>query len=242
MDEKTRVGLPRKPLRISLSACCAAVALVALGCASKGPVPDADLKELTQLLPGHYDNQAQVQADDHQGVRPPHDALALDIVPIDAPMIGQNAFYLQESAADDPRRITAQRVLVFGVVNKEIVETTWTFADPYRWRNGQRNPDLFMSLLTADVNSAKGCSLRWKKKEGKFVGTNEPKTCHDAPGFVGQAQIDLRGEIGPDELAFAELAFDKSGHLVRGRQDEPFFRFKKQSREPGEGSSTGSSE
>jgi|SRR5579863_949959 len=221
----------------------ASTALLLLACcASKGPSPEAELKELTQLLPGHYDNLAQVQGDIRQGLRPPHDALAVDIIPIDAPMIGENAFYLQETAADDPRRVTAQRVLVFGVVKKDIVETAWTFAEPYRWRNGQKNPDLFVSLMTQDVHSTKGCSLRWVRKDGKFVGSNEPKTCHEAGGMAGMAQIDLRAELGPEELALAELAFDKAGHLIRGRQDEPFYRFKKQSGEPGDGESSSSSE
>ena len=47
----------------------------------------------------------QVQADIAKGVQPPHEALALDIVPIDAVMIGENVFYVQESIAGDPKRV-----------------------------------------------------------------------------------------------------------------------------------------
>ena len=70
------------------------------GCASKEPKPDIELLELVQMFPGHYDNTAQVQADMAKGVQPPHEALALDIVPIEAVMIGENVFYVQESIAE----------------------------------------------------------------------------------------------------------------------------------------------
>jgi CpeT/CpcT family (DUF1001) len=233
MDERThrtRLGLARWCLVF------ASVGLVAWG--SKGPKPEEELQELMQWFPGHYDNTAQVQADIHQNVQPPHDALAIDIVAIDAPMVGDHVFYLQETAADDPRRVTSQRVIAFGVVKKDIVQTVWTLAEPRRWRDGQRNPDLFKSMMTQDVNSTKGCSLRWKRDGAKFVGADEPKTCHGASGAGGGlAHVEFRAELGPEEYATAELAFDNAGHLVRGRRDEPFYRFRKQSRDPQEADS-----
>jgi hypothetical protein len=203
------------------------------GCASKGPSPDVELQELIQMFPGHYDNTAQVQADIAKGVQPPHEALALDIVPIDAVMIGENVFYVQESIAGDPKRVLGQKVVMFGVVKKKIVQTDFALAEPNRWRNGQHNPDLFKAIMTQDVRSTKGCSLHWKRAEsGNFEGANEPKACHNrAGGAGGVAAIQFRAELGPIEYATAELAFDKPGHLAVGRQDEPFYRFRKQSRD-----------
>jgi len=212
----------------TLTFSCAAVLLGLLaGCASKEPGADEQLQEVIQLLPGHYDNTAQAQADLAHGVTPPHEALTLDIVPVDAPMIGENVLYVQESFASDPQRVTAQKIMVFGVVKKEVVQTDFTLAQPFRWRNGQLNPDLFKSLMTQDVHSTKGCSLRWKQKDGRFTASNEPKTCHGG-ALGGMAQIELRAEVGPGEYAVAELAYDKPGHLARGRFDEPFYRFRKQ--------------
>ena len=201
------------------------------GCASTEPKPDVELLELVQMFPGHYDNTAQAQADLANGVQSPHEALALDIVPIDAVMIGENVFYMQESIAGDPKRVLGQKLVMFGVVKKKIVQTDFALAEPYRWRNGQSNPDLFKSIMTTDVRSTKGCSLRWKRAEsGNFEGSNDPKTCHSrAGGAGGIAAIESRAELGPIEYATAELAYDKPGHLVAGRPDEPFYRFRKQS-------------
>jgi hypothetical protein len=221
--------------RVGSIVACGATLLTGLaltGCASKEPNPDYDLAELVQLIPGHYDNTAQVQADIAHGVQPPHEALALDIVPIDAIMIGDHVFYVQESIADDPRRVLGQKVMEFGVVKHQLVQTDFSMADPHRWRNGQLNPDLFKGLMTQDLHSTKGCSLRWKKTDGRFVGANEPKTCHGSVGGGGgMAQIEAKAELGPEEYATSELAFDKPGHLAVGRQDDPYYRFRKQTRE-----------
>jgi CpeT/CpcT family (DUF1001) len=209
---------------------CMALALG--GCASKQEKPDVALQELVLMFPGHYDNTAQAEADLAHGVQPPHEALALDIVPIEAIMLGENVFYVQESIAGDPKRVLGQKVVMFGVVKKEIVQTDFALAEPHRWRNGQLNPDLFKGLMTQDVRSIKGCSLHWKRSEGHFVGSNEPKTCHGRAGGAGSmTQIQYRAELGPVEYATAELAFDKPGHLAQGRTEEPFYRFHKQSHE-----------
>jgi hypothetical protein len=214
---------------VRVTGCCVAVtALLLAGCASKEANPDVELQELIQMLPGHYDNVAQAQSDVAKGVQPPHEALVLDIVPIDAVMIGENVFYVQEGIAGDPRRVLGQKIMVLGVVKKDVVQTDFALADPHRWRNGQLNPELFKGIMTQDVHSTKGCSLRWKRSEGKFVGANEPKTCHGrAGGAGGIAQIESKAELGPEEYATAELAFDKPGHLALGRGDDPFYRFRK---------------
>src|SRR6185312_420935 len=98
------------------AAAAAAVACLTLaGCASTTEKPDVALQELVLMFPGHYDNTAQVEADIAHGVQPPHEALALDIVPIEAIMIGENVFYVQESIAGDPKRVLGQKVVMFGV-------------------------------------------------------------------------------------------------------------------------------
>jgi hypothetical protein len=191
------------------------------------PKPQAVLQEILQMIPGHYDNTAQVQADIAKGVQPPHEAVTLDIVEIDAMMIGDHVFYVQEGIAGDPRRVLGQKLMVFGVVKKDVVQTDFALAEPQRWRNGQLNPDLFKGILVQDVHSTKGCSLRWTQTDDKLVGANEPKTCHGRSGGLGFSQIETHAELGPLEYSTSEVALDKSGHLTQGRADDPFYRFRK---------------
>jgi hypothetical protein len=212
---------------------CSAIA-IALGClllpihAGAGENAEEVLQELVQTFPGHYDNTAQVQDEIARGVQPPHEAVVLDIVPIEAIMLGDNVFYVQESIAGDPNRVLGQKIVMFGVVRKDVVETNFALAEPQRWRNGHLNPDLFKGLMVQDVRTIKGCSLRWKSVEGKLVGANDPKTCHGrVAGAGGVTALLARAELGPSEYATAEQVYDKAGHLAQGRVYDPFYRFRK---------------
>jgi hypothetical protein len=222
------------PARVAGCAALAMAMAVALGClilsapARAGEKPEEVLQELVQTFPGHYDNTAQVQAEMARGVQSPHEAVVLDIVPIEAIMIGDNVFYVQESIAGDPNRVLGQKIVVFGVVRKDVVQTDFALAEPHRWRNGHLNPDLFKGLMVQDVRTIKGCSLRWKSDDGKLVGANDPKTCHGrVVGAGGVTALLARAELGPAEYATAEQIYDKAGHLTQGRVDDPFYRFRK---------------
>jgi hypothetical protein len=198
---------------------------------SKEPKAEVEILELVQMFPGHWDNSAQVQEETAKGVRP-HEALVLDVVPIEAIMLGSNVFYVQESIAGDPNRVLGQKVVMFGVVKGKIVQTDFALNEPHRWRNGQNNPDLFKGIMTQDVRSIKGCSLRWKRAEsGNFEGANEAKTCHNRVVGVGVAAIELKAELGPTEYATSEQAVDKSGHPTSAQQADPYYRFRRLSRD-----------
>jgi len=205
--------------------------LLAGSAVAREPKAEAEILELVQMFPGHWDNSAQVQEETARGVKP-HEALVLDIVPIEAIMLGDNVFYVQESIAGEPNRVLGQKIVMFGVVKGKIVQTDFALNEPNRWRNGQNNPDLFKGIMTQDVHSIKGCSLRWKRGEtGNFEGANEAKTCHNRVVGVGVAAIELKAELGPTEYATSEQAVDKAGHKTGAPQGDPFYRFRRLSRD-----------
>jgi hypothetical protein len=219
------------------------------GCAeNKQRVYEEDLDRMVRWLPGTYDNTTQAKSEVQKGVRPPHDAVELAVVPLESISIGRNAFYLQEMAADDPRRVLSQRVAIFSVTEKGIVESVSTLVDPLRWRDGHRQAGIFMGMTPKDLKPVTGCDLTWKregdetkpakklsKEEAekvtekiRFIGTNSPKKCEDTSRVVmGLVQVELRGELTMNEFAMAELEYDSNGGLVAGNKDEPFYRFRK---------------
>ena len=82
-----------------------AVAVLGLAVLRDGkPKQRKPSSRLLAWYPGRYDNVEQAKADASAG-REPHAALELNIVRIYAPRVGDYAFYFQESAADDPRRV-----------------------------------------------------------------------------------------------------------------------------------------
>lgn len=187
MDDPRRSGLRRpgrvrrRAQRLALAGCLAAVAAVC-GCTSQTKQHETELTGLLVVLPGTYDNSAQAELDARNGARPGHIAIALTITHVHAPRLGHYVYYVQESAADDPRRVLTQEMYSFRVDEKHgIVETIYQLVEPLRWRDGQLNKELFSSLVTEDVQT-EGCQLFWKRKDAGFVATHDRKVCPDAGG------------------------------------------------------------
>ena len=231
------------------------VAVLALsGCAeNRERANEEDLARIARWLPGTYNNTQQAQEDARKGVRPAHEAVELAIVPLDSESVavglGRNAYYMQEMAADDARRVLSQKVVVFRSSDKGITETVATLVDPLRWRDGQREPGIFMGLTLKDLNVLSGCDLTWKRQEepgkdtqktankgkaGKkvepvrFIGANDSKHCQMTSHVVmGLVPVELRAELSATEFATAEFQYDSNGAVLGGSQAEPFYRFRK---------------
>lgn len=174
--------------------CFAAAALGAVlaalsGCKDETKLREGELTQLLALLPGEYDNRAQAALDAHNGVRPAHDAVTLIITRVFTPRLGHHVYYAQEIVADDPRRVLSEKMYSFQVDEKRgIVETTYAFVEPLRWRDGQQNKDLFTSVVIEDVQP-EACDLLWKGSAGRFVATHDPKVCPDTGAAVTQAEF-----------------------------------------------------
>ncbi len=191
----------------------AAVLLVALGlaggCADQQKVREENLDELLAWLPGRYDNTAQVAQEAQKSGTPAHEGIALLIMPAHATRLGHHVFYVQESAANDPRRIMSRQMFSFDTDEKYgIVGLVYEFNEPDRWRDVQEHPELFSGLMMEDVSSA-GCEFVWKKSGGEFIASHDPKRCHTtmaAPGVNA-------AELTPDTLSIGAYHFRRTkGH------------------------------
>jgi hypothetical protein len=205
--------------------------LLLTGCAGASKAREAELAQIVSWLPGTYDNSAQVEADRQQGMQP-HDALAVAIVPVYAPMLGENVFYSQEMAANDARRVMSQRLLSLMVSQDDrIVQSVWMLSDPLRWRDAHLNPDLFKSMQPNDVKNVPGCELLWQKEKDaeRFTAAGSRSSCRSKARSPsgGTLFVETRLELAPDELALSDRFYDAQGKLVSGRADEPFYRFRR---------------
>ena len=167
--------------------------LAALGaCKDESKIREAEMTQLLALLPGEYDNRAQAARDVRNGARPSHDAVTLTITRVFTPRLGHHIYYAQEIVADDPRRVLSQKMYSFQVDEKRgIIETTYAFVEPQRWRDGQQNKELFTSVVTEDV-APEACDLIWKGAAGRFVANHNQKICPD-PGGTPVTQAEFSG-------------------------------------------------
>jgi hypothetical protein len=216
-----RFALARS-LRLGVIACVT----LAVGCAAQHSKHERNtgLEEITDWLPGHYDNQAQI-AEDRRSGRVPHEALTLSVVPVYAGEIGVHMFYLQEMTTGT-REIKLQRLLSMGITNDMIVASLWSFTDPPRWREGDSTPELFTALQPPDVKLMHGCSLSWKKDGAEFTASNEAGKCDPTVSHEGVLQyLQMRVRLSADEFALSVREVDSRGNVLGASAADPYIRF-----------------
>jgi hypothetical protein len=190
---------------------------------------EAALNELVALLPGSYDNIAQARN------APDHSSLRLVIAPVQAPLVGDHVFYMQEMAGDDPRRVLSQRLYVVDAVpdSEMAVLTQLDFIEPSRWRDGQLNRDLFRSLIMTDLRPRSGCDLLWKRSDTGFSAANNPQQCRGTSRETGETvKVEQRMEVDADGVGLFEVRRDALGAVVQGAEADPHYRFSRRADTP----------
>lgn len=180
------------------------------------------LDQLATALAGSYDNLAQSRADAE------HPALRLMIAPVQAPLVGDHVFYVQEMAADDLRRVLAQRLYVLNVIprKEQAVLTQLDFNEPLRWRDGQKNRDLFRSLLVQDLRARPGCDLLWQRDGKGFKAELTNDACRASSRATGETvRVEQRMQLGAETLNLFEQHRDAAGVLVYGAAVDPWYRY-----------------
>ena len=166
-------------MRSALRMLALGAALAVGACTSQSDLAKAQLATLGVQLPGNYANPQQL----------------LTILPLAAPLVGDNVFYVRETAANDVRRVISERIWNLQVAaNKGIYGSVYVFEEPERWSGGAESPELFRSLLLRDLQPIPGCDLHWQKSERGYTAAGVSPRCPQHWRLEG------------DELAFSERA------------------------------------
>ena len=197
------------------------------GCAADLKKAQVTVAQVADLLPGHYTNSAQAEADAKAG-RAKHEPKSIDIVRLSLPLLSSYAFYAQETSLEEVGHILSQRLFTFEAVKDgSVVQKIYTFSQPARWRDGQNNPSVFTGVMFKDTSPMAGCDLLWKKDGEKFVASNSRDTCRVSSASLGSMRTEMKIELNGDELAMAELGYTAGGKLVQGDASDPFYRFER---------------
>jgi hypothetical protein len=167
----------RKPLPQLIRAVLAGAGLALAACTTQADLAKAQLAALSVQLPGNYGNAQQL----------------LTILPLSAPLVGDNVLYVRETAANDVHRVISERIWSLQVAaDNHILGSVYLFEEPERWRGGAESPELFRSLLLRDLQPVPGCDLVWHKSERGFSAAAVSARCPQ------------RWRLEGDELAFSE--------------------------------------
>jgi len=200
-----------------------ALALLAACATTKKQESEQVLHELLGLLPGSYDNLAQTRQPGATQV-----PLRLMIVPVEAPLVSDHVFYVQEMAADDPRRVLAQRLYIVeeSAEPEKPVMAQFDFAEPARWRDGQNKREIFRGLLPQDLRPRTGCGMTFTKTDEGFTAEGDASKCKVAAAGTGETlRSDLHLELDRDRLSVKEKQTDMNGVVMRGGEEDSWYRF-----------------
>lgn len=200
-----------------------AVLMLAAGCETPSKKGDLLLEEFVANIQGSYDNLAQSRLPGSE-----HAPLKLLIAPVDAPLVGDNVFYVQEAAADDPRRVFAQRL--YNVIESadplHPVLAQYDFTEPARWRDAHLRRELFRGLVHGDLRLRSGCEMRIERTDGGFALQNDPKACRVPARGTGETlRAEQKMKLDDDGLAVLDIRRDAAGTVVEGGESDPWYRF-----------------
>jgi len=184
------MDMQRPALVRAMALMLAAVGALALAaCSSQAELRKTQLATLSDQLPGNYVNPQQI----------------LTIMRVAAPLVGDQVFYLRETAANDARRIVSERIWSLQVAaDGGIIGGVYGLEEPERWRVGTESPELFRSLLMRDLRALPGCELLWTSSAHGFSASSASERCPqrwrlegDSIGFSEQP-----GAAAPPESYF----------------------------------------
>ncbi|MEY4761471.1 MAG: hypothetical protein RLZZ200_1327 [Pseudomonadota bacterium] len=185
-----------------------------------------DMTAIQELLVGRFDtaDQAKSEADAGAASRV---ALQRVIVPVRAGFIGDSVFYFQETVQGDARRVVAQQLWLLESLpgkSRLLVTTPLALAEPLRWREGLRSPEMFRGILPQDVKPLAGCAVVWRRVAEGFDGATEPGRCRLSTDGA-MLRVDQQYQLRASGLGVQERRFDAAGQPV---SDEPPLRFQRQ--------------
>ena len=197
------------------------------GCAADLKKAQVTVAQIADLLPGHYTNSAQAEADAKAG-NPRHDPKSIDIVRLSLPLLSHYAFYAQETSLEEMGKILSQRLYTFEALEDgTVMQRMYIFSQPARWRDGQNNPSVFTGVMFKDTSPMAGCDLVWKKDGEKFTAANSRETCRVNSTSLGALRTEMKIELSGDQLAMSELGYTAGGKLMQGDASDPFYRFER---------------
>ncbi len=222
LTRRDQAAMLRRALPLAITA--AAAAAVLLGCASQARHEQAAFTALEHALPGVYDNGAQ-SATTSGAVLP----VTLSIVPAPAQVIGDNVFFVRETAADNSQLVLSQSVWTLTVEPKaaRIVQRSYLLKDPRRWSGAAQHPDLLLSMLPEDLQPLPSCDLVWTQSATGFEASGAPppspgkhpahaRAVHRGSGAGGSGAAAAAGGCRPGPQA--QGLWIEQGAQLSGRQ------------------------
>lgn len=189
------------------------------------PKLQQDFERFLQWFPGEYDNNEQVW---QQGVDEVAEEDRLEhihhiFLPVEAPAIGENTFFVRQYMADDYENVYRQRLYNMkqdeetGLVQLQI----FSFKDEAKYRNTDQDSSIIESITVEEVRNMPGCDVFWSYRGDHYIGEMKEKACFYFSERMGKnIYITDTLTLTDSEIWINDRAFDEEGNKIFG-SDEP---------------------
>lgn len=175
---------------------------------------DGDLDLLLKRFPGDYDNylQWEKEIEDNVTISQQHGHLhSIFYGPVNLPSFGEHVFYVQQYTDGTPTKIYRQRLYVFSLnqTSNDIVLSFFTFLDPAKYVDAQKDPEKLSKLTRSETAPASDkCNVHIVRHGDIFVGSTT-KECVVVDHRSGKSiRIEDNNQFGKDFVSIHERGFD----------------------------------
>ena len=204
-------------------------ASVAAGQTAKPAGPNADLKLLTAMFEGEFDNYEQVWFEKEAKSPYPHEHIHSIFARVQLPAVGEHVFYVKQYLDGDPAKIYRTRLYNFVPNEKEgaIELRIYAFPDEKAVNDAHLDQSKLAGLTLDKLRATPGCEVYWKREGEGFLGYMKP-TCRVNSQRLGKTIVitdDLK--LTPNEIWINDQAKDEAGNYVFGNKSGEHHKLKR---------------
>ncbi|MCX8019061.1 MAG: chromophore lyase CpcT/CpeT [Chitinophagaceae bacterium] len=188
------------------------------------------IEEFLSWFNGEFDNFQQVFAEKEEKASEPHEHIHSVFKSVELPWLGKHVIYVYQYMDGDTLKVYRQRLYRFEEYKSEkaIRLEIFSFKNDTPYYFSHLNLDKLKNLTAADIQSAKGCEVYWKKTEDYYVGYMKPNSCKVVSKKSGKTlYITDSLRLSAKEIWIRDEAFDSAGQRVFGRIDRVHHKLKR---------------
>jgi hypothetical protein len=182
-----------------------------------------DLKRMTSIFEGEFDNFWQVQKELNDSAKNVHEHIHSIFAKVDVPAFGKDVFYVKQYMDGNPNKIYRQRLYSFSTNPKEnaVQLDIYSFPVDSLYYDSHLKPEKLAEISPEKLTTTKGCEVYWKPNGDKFIGYMKDKACSVVSKRSGK-RIYITDSLilDKEQIWIRDEAVDEDGKYVFGHKEK----------------------
>lgn len=176
--------------------------------------PESEAEELHGFFQGTFTSKEQAQQDST------YYDITINIVPVWEES-GDYWLYAEQALSNSIENPYTQKIYRINKDDKEgLIMESFEIENPQEYHGGWKIPEKFNSLSPEDLNPMPGCTIYFRKEEGKFLGETRGKNCISISTSSHYSTVQLI--ISEDKLISWGRGYNRKDQQVWGKHEEGY--------------------